>query len=232
MQSTAAVTIDKDTRKNWQEIVDILASIINIPAALIMQLHKDDIEVFISSDSTNNPYHPGDKEHFENSGLYCETAIKTNNKLLVPDALSDEDWKDNPDIKLNMISYLGFPIHLPDKQAFGTLCVLDNKPNSYSLDIEKLMQNFIKIIESHIEMLYVNQVLGDENKKLTDYLTEIQTFRDLNSICSYCKSIKDKNGDWHPVEHWLINHPKARFSHGVCPDCIERHHPEIKSKSK
>ncbi|MCB1177349.1 MAG: hypothetical protein KDK36_07200 [Leptospiraceae bacterium] len=59
-----------------QNIVNILASVINIPAALIMRLVNSDIEVFSSGHSEGNPYHPGDHEHFFNSGLYIETVIK------------------------------------------------------------------------------------------------------------------------------------------------------------
>ena len=57
----------------WQEIVDLLAKIIGIPAALIMKVENDFMEVFISSKSDNNPYHVGQKEHW--NGLYCETVI-------------------------------------------------------------------------------------------------------------------------------------------------------------
>jgi len=34
---------------------------------------------------------------------------------------------EQPGHSLGMISYLGFPIALPDKTPFGTLCVLDTK---------------------------------------------------------------------------------------------------------
>ena len=100
------IKIPKNTLNKWQKIVDIMADLIDIPAALIMRLVESDIEVFVSSRSDGNPYHPGDHEHFLGSGLYCETVINTNDKLLIPCALTDEKWKNNPDIKLNMIQYV------------------------------------------------------------------------------------------------------------------------------
>jgi GAF domain-containing protein len=208
-----------DVMDNWQEISDILAEMIGIPAALIMRFTDPDIEVFVSSHSKGNPYHPGDKEKLIGSGLYCEKVIKTKNKLLIPDALADVNWKNNPDVKRNMISYLGFPILLPDGRPFGTLCVLDNKRNEYSKIIEQLMLKFCSMIESHLELIYMNQILGDKNKGLTDYLTELQALRGMVSICSYCKRIKDNQGKWHPVEHYLIHQVKVEFSHGICPEC-------------
>jgi len=215
------INVPDDVQANWQEIINIMAQLCELPAALIMRLRETDIEVFLSSKSEGNPYHPGDKEHFEGSGLYCETVIKSRDRLLVPDALADEHWKDNPDVKLNMISYFGFPIFWPDQKPFGTICVLDAKRNEYSTVIEQLMLKFKNQIESHLELIYANQYLGDKNRRLTDYLMEIQALRGLVSVCSNCKSIRDNEGVWHPIEHYLIKHPEAEFSHGICPECMK-----------
>ena len=145
-EQSQQLEVSVDTLNKWQNIVDIMAELVGIPAALIMRLVESDIEVFIASQTDGNPYHPGDHEHFLGSGLYCETVINTNDKLLIPNALTDEKWKNNPDVKLNMISYLGFPILLPDGKPFGTICVLDNKENAYSETYENLIINFREII--------------------------------------------------------------------------------------
>jgi len=162
------VTVPKNIIDSWQEIVNILAEVTQVPAALIMRLNAPQIEVFVSSHSRDNPYHVGDGEHFHESGLYCETVIKSGDKLLVPDALADDLWKCNPDIKLGMVSYLGFPIHFPNGNPFGTLCVLDNKRNAYSETIEKLMTSLRDLLQHNLAILFMNQMLGDSNKKLAD----------------------------------------------------------------
>ncbi|HHO75183.1 MAG TPA: sensor domain-containing phosphodiesterase, partial [Deltaproteobacteria bacterium] len=64
------INVPDDVQANWQEIINIMAQLCELPAALIMRLRETDIEVFLSSKSEGNPYHPGDKEHFEGSGLY------------------------------------------------------------------------------------------------------------------------------------------------------------------
>ena len=204
-----------------------MAELIGIPAALIMRLVESDIEVFISSQSDGNPYRFGDHEHFFGSGLYCETVINTNDKLRIPNALADEKWKNNPDVKLNMISYLGFPILLPDGNPFGTICVLDNKENAYSETYENLIKNFREIIQSQLELIYMNTLLGEKNKKLSDYFAEIKVLRGVVPICSFCKKIRDAEGNWREIEAYISKHSEAQFTHSFCPECGKLHYGDI-----
>jgi two-component sensor histidine kinase len=164
--------IPLEVQQKWQKIITIMAALAHVPAGLIMRLRDEDITVFLSSDTEKNPYTPGDSEHFAGSGLYCETVITSDSMLLVPDALADEGWKDNPDVDLNMISYLGFPIHYPDRTPFGTICILDSKSNSYSSLIQGLVASFRDTIERDIELLAMNQSLTEQNAQIRVLLEE------------------------------------------------------------
>jgi hypothetical protein len=46
-------------------------------------------------------------------------------------------------------------------------------------------------------------------------------------ICSYCKDIRDDQGFWQQVELYVKEHTGAEFSHGICPDCLRVHHPDV-----
>jgi hypothetical protein len=118
-----------------------------------------------------------------------------------------------------MISYLGYPILLPNGKPFGTICVLDNKDNAYSETYEKLIMNFRDIVQSELELIYMNSILGEKNKTLSDYITEIKTLRGIIPICAKCKKIRDDKGFWIQVEKYIENHSNAQFSHGVCGEC-------------
>ena len=131
--------IPAEVMGKWQEIVDLLAEILHVPSALIMRVEPPNIKVFVSSETKGNPYEQDEVASLD-TGLYCETVMKTRQPLLVPDALRGEQWQSNPDIKLGMISYLGVPIVWPNGEVFGTICVLDKKPNEYSELCRKLLQ--------------------------------------------------------------------------------------------
>ena len=172
----------KEIVEEWQGIVDLMARIIQVPAALIMRLHKGDLEVFVSSNTEGNPYKVGEKEVMENSGLYCETVVKRKSMLKIPNALIDDEWKNNPDIDLNMISYLGFPLLYPSGEIFGTICVLDNKENHYTREYEELLQSFKRLIERELEVLTKNVQLkiSAETDPLTGVFNRLAFIKKIN----------------------------------------------------
>ena len=64
--------------------------------------------------------------------------------------------------------------------------------------------------------------------KLSTSLAEVRTLSGLLPICSYCKKIRDDKGYWSQLEAYLSTHSDAQLSHGICPDCLHTHHPELK----
>jgi PAS domain S-box-containing protein len=151
------ITIPDDVLGKWQSIVDTMAALVDVPAGLVMRIIGDQIEVLVSSAGKSNPYTVGASEHLFGSGLYCETVIRSGGRLLVPNALDDPDWENNPDVKLDMLSYLGLPIVWPDSTPFGTICVLDSKTNTYNETYEKLIRQFRDMIEHHLSLIHREQ---------------------------------------------------------------------------
>lgn len=62
--------------------------------------------------------------------------------------------------------------------------------------------------------------------KLQEALEEVKLLSGLLSICASCKKIKNEHGVWEPFESYLQKHSEARFSHGLCPDCLRKLYPE------
>lgn len=138
--------------EKWQDIIDLISITLNVPSGLIMRIDEEYMNVFVNNTKEGNPYRLGEKGELL-SGLYCETVVGNNYSLLVPNALQDPLWINNPDVKLSMISYLGFPLVWSDGEIFGTICVLDNKENYYSYEQIKLMELFKDSIEKDLKLL-------------------------------------------------------------------------------
>lgn len=58
--------------------------------------------------------------------------------------------------------------------------------------------------------------------ELTRALNEIKTLRGILPICSECKNIRDDKGYWTQIEDYISTHSEADFSHGLCPQCIDK----------
>jgi len=74
-----------------------------------------------------------------------------------------------------------------------------------------------RLAEMHLEKTVVD---------LRRALTEVRTLSGLLPICSSCKKIRDDTGYWKDVETYISQHSTAEFSHGICPDCMQKLYPE------
>jgi DNA-binding response OmpR family regulator len=59
---------------------------------------------------------------------------------------------------------------------------------------------------------------------------EIKTLRGIIPICCNCKKIRDDEGYWQQVDAYVHEHTEARFSHGICPDCMKELYPWYRPK--
>jgi hypothetical protein len=44
----------------------------------------------------------------------------------------------------------------------------------------------------------------------------------LITICAWCKKVRNGQGLWQRLKADLLANRKAKFSHGICPECAER----------
>ncbi|WP_233262031.1 ATP-binding protein [Vitiosangium sp. GDMCC 1.1324] len=160
----AELQISGEMVTKWQEIVNLLAEIMHVPAALIMKFDPPELVVFVASESKGNPYERNETT-CNLTGLYCETVMRTRLPLLVPDALADERWMSNPDVERGMISYFGLPILWPSGEVFGTICVLDDKRNAYSELYSRLLVQFRDVVQADLRSLLLHAVrLAEETR--------------------------------------------------------------------
>jgi hypothetical protein len=44
---------------------------------------------------------------------------------------------------------------------------------------------------------------------------------------AHCKRIRDDEGYWQRIESYIHEHSEADFSHGICPECLKNHYPDL-----
>jgi sigma-B regulation protein RsbU (phosphoserine phosphatase) len=66
--------------------------------------------------------------------------------------------------------------------------------------------------------------------ELEEALSQVKQLRGLLPICAYCKKVRDDRDYWHQLETFITEHSEARFSHGVCPECLPRVRAEMRAR--
>ncbi len=161
--------IDTLIVEKWQQMINLVASIFEVKAGLIMRITKENMEIFLRSENKENPYPPDGKDQLGH-GLYCETVIGENSELYIDNALNSKTWQDNPDVRLDMVAYYGLPIKNPDGSFFGTICALDDKTMANSEKYRDLLEQFRSSIEKDLKILQLNEELEERVKKRTAQL--------------------------------------------------------------
>ena len=54
-------------------------------------------------------------------------------------------------------------------------------------------------------------------------LKRIKYLEGFLPICAACKRVR-AGTKWVPLEHYVRDHSEADFTHGMCPECIEKHY--------
>ncbi len=94
-------------------------------------------------------------------------------------------------------------------------------------DIERAI---IIAMARHADLMHIRRLCGEleaQKQQLETALAEVKTLRGLVPICCFCKRVREDEGFWQQVEVYVGNRTEATFSHGLCPDCIKQHYPEV-----
>lgn len=89
-------------------------------------------------------------------------------------------------------------------------------------------------VKNHLEFKLRNDLLKQQrdlleqkNAALEAAMARIVHLEGIIPICMYCKKIRNGSDLWEQLEQYLSTHTEAKFSHGICPECVELHCKEI-----
>ncbi len=86
-------------------------------------------------------------------------------------------------------------------------------------------------VRIHLELLAVHRNL---ESLVEEKISHVKVLQGLLPICASCKKIRDDQGYWNQIESYIDAHSEARFSHSICPDCLEQlylRNPELRPKA-
>jgi YesN/AraC family two-component response regulator len=84
--------------------------------------------------------------------------------------------------------------------------------------------NVMQVIETCRDITERLELQEDRERlilELQDALAKVKTLTGLLPICAWCKKIRNDKGYWDELEAYIEKHSTAKFSHGICPECLK-----------
>ena len=145
---------------------------------------------------------------------FCGHAILGDGAFVIPDALQDERFADNPLVAgpPHVRFYAGCPLRGPGGRKLGTLCIIDSKPRAFSDEDVEMLVDLALMVErefSAIEWATVDELTGLSNRRgfmmLAQHSLQLCTRQNIPAALvfidlDYLKQVNDQlghaEGDW------------------------------------
>jgi anti-sigma regulatory factor (Ser/Thr protein kinase) len=111
---------------------------------------------------------------------FCAHAIQQQGIFLVPDALNDARFRDNPLVRddPHFRFYAGKPLMTPEGHALGTLCVIDYLPRTLTQSQKDCLEALQRQVEAQLEL----------RRNLEELLVALEGLETLSSLIPYCST--------------------------------------------
>jgi GAF domain-containing protein len=155
--------LDTDPEQSFDDLTLLASFVCKTPIALISLVDEDrqwfKSRVGIDASETSRDI------------AFCSTAILQSDLFVVPDALNDERFRDNPLVVSDphIRFYAGAPLINEDGCALGTLCVVDRTPRELSPEQREALKALSRLVLSQLEfrrnLILLKEALTDRTKE-------------------------------------------------------------------
>ncbi|MBM9537300.1 hypothetical protein [Desulfobulbus alkaliphilus] len=89
--------------------------------------------------------------------------------------------------------------------------------------------NWRESIFESLAIIIVGALIVRHTYKLLNRLNYLEN---MMPACASCQQVRIDPEFWQSVEKFIKERSKTEFTHGICPDCIEKYYPELAHPEK
>ena len=152
---------------------------------------------------------------------FCAHAILQDETMIVPDALLDERFNDNPLVVggPHIRFYAGVPLETPEGRHLGTLCVIDSVPRVLKEEQLKALSTLTDNIMAHLNLRL-------SHKNIRQYVDELQLAASIFESASEAMMVTD------PANSIITVNPAFSSTTGYALDEVLGKNPRLLQSGK
>src|SRR6476469_9032727 len=139
--------LDSSHEERFDRVTRMAKRLFGVKISLV-SLIDEDRQWFKSAQGLDVPETPREMS-------FCGHAINQEGLFIIPDAMEDDRFHDNPLVTdaPNIRFYAGYPLKIRQGVNIGTLCLIDSKPREMDEEDRKLLEDLGAMIEQEIKSI-------------------------------------------------------------------------------
>jgi PAS domain S-box-containing protein len=102
-------------------------------------------------------------------------------------------------------------------------CIELSRQKAFTANDLHRLETIARQLTNAIQHRQIEQERENLIAELQEALENIRTLKGLIPVCAWCHKVRDDEGYWQQVDAYLETQTGAEITHGICPECAEKH---------